>query len=348
MKCRLTSGKEPTVQYSWFHNGELVRKGSNFKIKSRKSGSVLNIRGLPETAGVYTCMATNLAGGANMSSTLYVHGSVQAACGAAYCLNGGLCSVAMVAPGEHEAVCNCMSGYAGARCELKHVTGMLTGDMVIVILIILGFTATILLLINSNTRLRRLERTEQNRKCDVPPPLTPSKDKQKLQNGNIIAPTHDFQHCGYVRAAPRSSQARPQPQVTKSASSPGMQLLATTHTPPCSDPASPTSTSLLHLLGSSHTSVQSAGSVKNRRAGAPDNLVIHITAPAKSEVLPGEEQSSPPPVPSPSPSPLYMEPWDKASFPCIHGTGDIQCSVCHREAENIVTQCNTYSSKIYQ
>ena len=160
MKCRLTSGKEPTVRFSWFHNGEPVRRGSNFKIKSRKSGSVLNIRGLPETAGLYTCTATSLAGGANITSTLYVHGSVQAACGAAYCLNGGLCSVAMVAPGEHEAVCNCMTGYTGARCELKHVTGMMPGDMVIVILLILGFTASILILLHTNRRMRIVPRPE--------------------------------------------------------------------------------------------------------------------------------------------------------------------------------------------
>ena len=51
MKCRLTSGKEPTVTFLWFHNGKPVKKGPDFKIKTRKSGSVLNIRGLPETAG---------------------------------------------------------------------------------------------------------------------------------------------------------------------------------------------------------------------------------------------------------------------------------------------------------
>ena len=53
MKCRLTSGKQPTVQFLWFHNGYKIGRGPNFKIKSRNSGSVLNIRGLPETAGIH-------------------------------------------------------------------------------------------------------------------------------------------------------------------------------------------------------------------------------------------------------------------------------------------------------
>lgn len=337
----------------WLHNGKPVVKGTNFKMKSRKSGSVLNIRGLPETAGHYTCMATSLAGQANVSSTLYVHGSVHAACGATYCLNGGACSVAVVAPGEHEVVCQCVAGYAGARCELKHVTGMLTSDMVIIIMLILCLTAIVLLMLHVGKRLKKIEEFEQSRKCELTLPPAPLLEKHKLQNGKPAAPTHSFQHCGYVKPDHLSTPSNRKLQVTKSASSPGMQSMTINHSPttnsllPASDPASPISASLVHL-GSSQTSVQSSGSVKTRRPGAPENLIIDLPCPGNNEILlsVGPSTHLQLPLPSPSPSPLYMEPWDKATFPCIHGTGDIQCEVCSREAENIVTQCNTYDNNV--
>ena len=53
MNCRLTSGKQPTVKFLWYHNGKLITRGTDYKIKTRKSGSVLNVRGLPEKAGMY-------------------------------------------------------------------------------------------------------------------------------------------------------------------------------------------------------------------------------------------------------------------------------------------------------
>ena len=51
IKCRLSSGKEPTVTFSWFQNNKEIKQSANYKIRSGRSGSVLNIRGLAETAG---------------------------------------------------------------------------------------------------------------------------------------------------------------------------------------------------------------------------------------------------------------------------------------------------------
>ena len=51
IKCRLEAGLEPRVTFSWYHNNEAIVQSDNYKIRSKKSGSVLNIRGLPETAG---------------------------------------------------------------------------------------------------------------------------------------------------------------------------------------------------------------------------------------------------------------------------------------------------------
>ena len=51
IKCRLDTGLEPRVTFSWYHNNVEIVQSDNYKIRSKKSGSVLNIRGLPETAG---------------------------------------------------------------------------------------------------------------------------------------------------------------------------------------------------------------------------------------------------------------------------------------------------------
>ena len=80
LKCRLDMGIEPLVTFSWIHNNRTVTVSDNYKIRSKRRGSVLNIRGLPETAGVYTCLAHSLAGSDTLETTLYVHGSVASVC----------------------------------------------------------------------------------------------------------------------------------------------------------------------------------------------------------------------------------------------------------------------------
>jgi len=74
LKCRLDIGAEPSVTFSWIHNNRTVTVSDNYKIRSKRRGSVLilNIRGLPETAGVYTCLAHSLAGSDTAVTTLYV------------------------------------------------------------------------------------------------------------------------------------------------------------------------------------------------------------------------------------------------------------------------------------
>ena len=80
LKCRLDTGTEPSVKFSWIHNNRTVTVSDNYKIRSKRRGSVLNIRGLPETAGVYTCLAHSMAGSDQEETTLYVHGSVDSVC----------------------------------------------------------------------------------------------------------------------------------------------------------------------------------------------------------------------------------------------------------------------------
>ena len=80
LKCRLDMGVEPSVTFTWIHNNRTVTVSDNYKIRSRRRGSVLNIRGLQETAGVYTCLAQSMAGSDTTQTTLYVHGSVASVC----------------------------------------------------------------------------------------------------------------------------------------------------------------------------------------------------------------------------------------------------------------------------
>ena len=51
IKCRLRSGKVPKVTFNWYHNSVKLSDSDHFKIRSKKSRSVLNIRGLPSTTG---------------------------------------------------------------------------------------------------------------------------------------------------------------------------------------------------------------------------------------------------------------------------------------------------------
>ena len=141
-------------------------------------------------------------------------------------------------------------------------------------MLILCLTVIVLLMIHISNRLKKIEAQEYSRKCEMTFPPAPLLDKHKLQNGKPLTPTNNIQHCGYVKSNSQSPQPNRKLQVTKSASSPGMQSMAINHSPttnsllPCSSPESPGSASLLHL-GSSQSSVLSMGSVKMRRPAAP-------------------------------------------------------------------------------
>ena len=51
IKCRLRSGSVPRVTFKWFHHNQLITQSDNYRIKHKKSISVLNIKGLPSTTG---------------------------------------------------------------------------------------------------------------------------------------------------------------------------------------------------------------------------------------------------------------------------------------------------------
>ena len=77
---------------------------------------------------------------------------------------------------------------------------------------------------------------------------------------------------------------------------------------------------------SSGSSLQSAGSVLQRRPAAPDSLTVRVA----------EEEH----VPHPNPSPQYAEPWDRLT--CVHGAAR-ECPACSEEADSIVSQCHNYN-----
>ncbi|XP_023341069.1 uncharacterized protein LOC111711059 isoform X3 [Eurytemora carolleeae] len=122
INCKLSSGFYPRVQFSWFQRGTELNQSDSIRIKTGDKGSVINILGTPDTAGIYRCVAKNLAGSASLSSTLNVKGRGSDICNSEYCMNGAGCSIALISPGEQEAVCSCADGFSGARCQYKHAT----------------------------------------------------------------------------------------------------------------------------------------------------------------------------------------------------------------------------------
>ena len=323
LPCRLQAGKEPTVRFSWFFNGQRLTDSAHYKIRRGRSGSVLNVLGLASTAGLYRCEARSLAGVDSISQSLYVHGTVASLCEAAYCLNGATCSVVRLAPGELQPVCSCREGFAGRRCELKHVTSSITIPAIIISLASLTVISLLIIIIYFCRRLQQIEKI-----------LRQQETTQKLLSQRVAARTecdsaarpvlpphnsshhHNYQHCGHVKAGPANGSAGSAVvSVTKSASSPGMTALA--------------------ALTSSQSSVQSSGSssLKQRRPGAPESLRLEVE----------EERLLPPPSLSPGVSPLYVEPWDGLKELCVHGTErHRECEGCQREADIILSQCHTY------
>ena len=232
------------MRFSWYFNGVLVTDSENYKIRNKRSGSVLNVRGLASTAGLYRCRAVSLAGEASLQVSLYVHGTVSSVCQAGYCLNGGSCSVVTITPGELQPVCNCSQGYAGLRCELKHVTTHFTLTAIIITIASLTLIIAAIVIIYFYKRLRKIEAI-----------LRQQDTNQKLLSQKVAAKPdpacrdtvarHKYQHCGLVRTEVGTGRVRL--EVTKSASSPGMSALAS-----------------------------STESVKQRRAGAQDSLALEV------------------------------------------------------------------------
>nr|XP_023685201.1 pro-neuregulin-2, membrane-bound isoform [Paramormyrops kingsleyae] len=124
LKCEATGNPGPA--YTWYKDGSELKKSKEIKIKSSKKNSRVQINRVKlEDAGNYTCVAENLLGKENTTSTINVQsitttlspGSGHARrCNEtekAYCVNDGDC---YFIHGINQLSCKCPAGYFGPRC----------------------------------------------------------------------------------------------------------------------------------------------------------------------------------------------------------------------------------------
>uniref|UniRef100_A0A674EQT9 Neuregulin 2a n=1 Tax=Salmo trutta TaxID=8032 RepID=A0A674EQT9_SALTR len=121
VKCEATGNPSPT--YKWFKDGSELKKSREVKIK--KNSRVQISRAKLEDSGNYTCVAENLLGNSNSTSTVHVQsitttpspGSGHARrCNdseKAYCVNGGDC---YFIHGINQFSCKCPDEFFGQRC----------------------------------------------------------------------------------------------------------------------------------------------------------------------------------------------------------------------------------------
>uniref|UniRef100_A0A8C7L333 Neuregulin 2a n=1 Tax=Oncorhynchus kisutch TaxID=8019 RepID=A0A8C7L333_ONCKI len=125
VKCEATGNPSPT--YKWFKDGSELKKSRDVKIKSSQKNSRVQIsRAKLEHSGNYTCVAENLLGNSNSTSTVHVQsitttpspGSGHARrCNdseKAYCVNGGDC---YFIHGINQFSCKCPNDFTGDRCQ---------------------------------------------------------------------------------------------------------------------------------------------------------------------------------------------------------------------------------------
>ncbi|XP_016400627.1 neuregulin 2a isoform X6 [Sinocyclocheilus rhinocerous] len=124
---RCEASGNPTPQYKWYKDGTELKKSKEIKIsKNGKKTSKVQISSAKlEDSGNYTCMAENILGKDNGTSTVHVQsvtttlspGSGHARrCNEsekAYCVNGGDC---YYIHGINRLSCKCPDGYFGQRC----------------------------------------------------------------------------------------------------------------------------------------------------------------------------------------------------------------------------------------
>ncbi|XP_026051706.1 neuregulin 2a isoform X6 [Carassius auratus] len=118
---------KPTPEYKWYKDGTELKKSKQIKIskKGRKTSKVQISSAKLEDSGNYTCVAENIKGKDNGTSTVHVQsitttlspGSGHARrCNEsekAYCVNGGDC---YYIHGINRLSCKCPDGYFGQRC----------------------------------------------------------------------------------------------------------------------------------------------------------------------------------------------------------------------------------------
>uniref|UniRef100_A0A8C8IGV3 Neuregulin 2a n=1 Tax=Oncorhynchus tshawytscha TaxID=74940 RepID=A0A8C8IGV3_ONCTS len=125
VKCEATGNPSPT--YKWYKDGSELKKSRDVKIKSSQKNSRIQIsRAKLEHSGNYTCVAENLLGNSNSTSTVHVQsitttpspGSGHARrCNdseKAYCVNGGDC---YFIHGINQFSCKCPNDFTGDRCQ---------------------------------------------------------------------------------------------------------------------------------------------------------------------------------------------------------------------------------------
>ncbi|XP_075887580.1 neuregulin 2a isoform X5 [Nelusetta ayraudi] len=128
VKCEATGSPLPT--YTWFKDGNKLKKSQNVKIKSKPKHSRVQIKGARlEDSGNYTCVVENSLGRDNSTGTVNVqsishNNTTTLAPGSgharkcndtekAYCVNGGDC---YFIHGINQLSCKCPAGYFGPRC----------------------------------------------------------------------------------------------------------------------------------------------------------------------------------------------------------------------------------------
>ncbi|KAJ8405425.1 hypothetical protein AAFF_G00318980 [Aldrovandia affinis] len=124
LKCEATGN--PSLDYKWYKDGSEFKKSKEIKIKNSKKNSRIQInRARLEDSGNYTCVAENMLGRDNSTSTVNVQsvtttlspGSGHARrCNEtekAYCVNGGDC---YFIHGINQLSCKCPPEFFGPRC----------------------------------------------------------------------------------------------------------------------------------------------------------------------------------------------------------------------------------------
>uniref|UniRef100_A0A673FZN8 Pro-neuregulin-2, membrane-bound isoform-like n=2 Tax=Sinocyclocheilus rhinocerous TaxID=307959 RepID=A0A673FZN8_9TELE len=125
---RCEASGNPTPQYKWYKDGTELKKSKEIKIsKNGKKTSKVQISSAKlEDSGNYTCMAENILGKDNGTSTVHVQsvtttlspGSGHARrCNEsekAYCVNGGDC---YYIHGINRLSCKCPNDFTGDRCQ---------------------------------------------------------------------------------------------------------------------------------------------------------------------------------------------------------------------------------------
>uniref|UniRef100_A0A9J8C6P9 Neuregulin 2a n=1 Tax=Cyprinus carpio carpio TaxID=630221 RepID=A0A9J8C6P9_CYPCA len=124
---RCEASGNPTPQYKWYKDGTELKKSKEIKISrnGKKTSKVQISSAKLEDSGNYTCVAENILGKDNGTSTVHVQsitttlspGSGHARrCNEsekAYCVNGGDC---YYIHGINRLSCKCPDGYFGQRC----------------------------------------------------------------------------------------------------------------------------------------------------------------------------------------------------------------------------------------